>query len=49
MSSGQQRERGKLFNEVPALYEQVREGVPAESDTVLRLMVVVTVQVLRLR
>ncbi len=28
MSSGDQRERGKLFNEVPALYERVRPSYP---------------------
>ncbi len=30
MSSGDQRERGKLFNEVPALYQQVRPWYPDE-------------------
>ncbi len=30
VSSGDQRERGKLFNEVPALYEQVRPSYPDE-------------------
>ncbi len=28
MSSEDQRERGKLFNEVPALYERVRPSYP---------------------
>ena len=30
MRSGDQRERGKLFNEIPALYEQVRPTYPDE-------------------
>ena len=33
MSSGDQRERGKLFNEVPALYERVRPSYPDELFT----------------
>lgn len=36
VSSGDQRERGKLFNEVPALYHQIRPSYPDElfSDLV---------------
>ncbi len=30
MTSGDERERGRLFNEVPALYEQVRPSYPDE-------------------
>jgi len=30
VSSGDQRERGKLFNEVPALYDKVRPPYPDE-------------------
>jgi len=36
VSSGDQRERGKLFNEVPALYEQVRPSYPDELFADLR-------------
>ena len=33
MSSGDQRQRGKLFNDVPALYERVRPSYPDELFT----------------
>jgi len=38
VSSGDQRERGKLFNEVPALYEQVRPSYPDELFADLRAL-----------